>query len=332
MSLAPRPPRSVLMPPPIVTAIRLLLFGALCMAPSRSAANTVYDVTADWSDTANPNGPWAYNEGVNLLPHVAAWQGLSGDFTSAQPAYARFEVGTSNLPCIFQSSATVGITHDWVTGDVVCHTTDDVNGIGSGPANITWTSPITGIVAVSGDIWMGRDIGRGNHWAISHNGIVLTSGDVFSGDAYSRATPFSFADGSGGAAALTSINVALGDVIQLELTRTAAYGDYSGMRMQVQLVYPTGVEVSSAPAFRLAPAAPNPLRGSTEVRFSLSREESVTLTVFDLGGRLVQRLASGEQAAGEHLIRWHPHVADGLYFLVLETPEGTQTRRVAVIH
>ena len=199
-----------------------------------AASAAVYDLNTDWSDSANPNGPWSYNEGINPLPHVDSWQGLAGDFTSAQPAWARGAVGNTNLPCWFKSSATVGIVHDWQTGDVLAHTTDNFNGVGSGPANVTWTSPDNGVVNISGAVWMGRDIGRGNHWTLLHNANVLTQGDIFSGDTYSRSNPFNFTNGSGGTAVLTNRSVATGDIIKLQLDKTSTPGDYAGVNFTIQ--------------------------------------------------------------------------------------------------
>lgn len=203
-----------------------------------AALATTYDLVVDWSDSANPNGPWSYNEGANPLSHVSGWQGLAGDFTSAQPAWARGPVGNTNLPCWFKSSATVGVTHDWQTGDVLTHTTDGFNGIGSGSANVTWTSPGNGSVNISGAVWMGRDIGRGNHWTLSHNGVTLTQGDIFSGDAYSRSNPFNFASGSGGAPVLTNVPIATGDSIKLQLDKTGSPGDYSGVNFTINFITP----------------------------------------------------------------------------------------------
>src|SRR5262245_30161373 len=126
--------------------VRLLLALSCVLAPVTVRALPVYNLTTDWSDVANSNGVWSYRQGTTLLPHVSAWQGLSGDFTTAQPAWARFETGTSNLPCFFSSSGTVAIAHDWLAGDVICHTTDTINGVGSGTANIVWSSPLTGTI------------------------------------------------------------------------------------------------------------------------------------------------------------------------------------------
>jgi hypothetical protein len=204
----------------IVFALFVSLSGAL-------SAATVYDLKTDWSDVANPNGSWSYREGNNALPHANDWQGLAGDFTGVQPAWARSETGNTNLPAWMKIASPAGIVTGWQLGDIVTHSTDDFNGVGSGPSNVIWTSPINGKIDVSGGVWMGRDIGRGNLWDISKNGISLTGGAIFSGDAYSRSNPFLFSAGSGGPTVLNQISVSVGDVLKLQITRTSAPGDYA---------------------------------------------------------------------------------------------------------
>jgi hypothetical protein len=83
---------------------------------------------------------------------------------------------------------------------------------------------------------MGRDIDRGNHWALYNNGMLFTEGDVFSGDPYDRASPFNFANGSGGALALQNIPVTVGSVFELRITRTSLPGDYAGVNFTVTTV------------------------------------------------------------------------------------------------
>ena len=99
-----------------------------------------------------------------------------------------------------------------------------------------WTSPLNGFATISGNTWMGRDISRGNHWALFDDGILLTEGDISSGDSYSRATPFSFDTGSGGALALQNIPVSIGEVFELRITTTSTPGDYAGVNFTVNTV------------------------------------------------------------------------------------------------
>jgi hypothetical protein len=211
-----------------------LSIGVLCVATSTHAIGAVYDLKADWSDAANPNSVWTYREGNNALPHVASWQSSLGGYTSPQPGWARSENGSDRVPFWHKSLGFENFVHDYQAGDIVVHTQDDANGIGQGPANVLWTSPGSGpVAAITGSVWMGRDIGRANHWALLKNSTILSQGDIASGDPYSRATPFNLAAGTGGPAALANIPISTGDTLQLRLTQTGGSGDFVGVNFTV---------------------------------------------------------------------------------------------------
>ena len=141
------------------------------------------------------------------------------------------------LPGWFRSTADGLDGLDVLTGDVVVHSTDDGNGPASGPANVIWTSPATGTIAIAGAVWIARDIGRSNDWTLLHKGVPLTGGSIFSGDPFHRANPFDLATGSGGAAVLQDIPVSEGEVIELEIIKssTSQFGDFVGVDLQITL-------------------------------------------------------------------------------------------------
>lgn len=65
---------------------------------------------------------------------------------------------------------------------------------------------------------------------------------------------------------------------------------------------------------------PNPFNNSTVIPFSIDRASDVKLSVFDLNGRLVDVLHSGDLSAGQHQFSWYGnHASTGIYFYVLET-------------
>ncbi|MEO5617904.1 MAG: hypothetical protein ABIS67_09040, partial [Candidatus Eisenbacteria bacterium] len=69
----------------------------------------------------------------------------------------------------------------------------------------------------------------------------------------------------------------------------------------------------------LAPAAPNPIRTSALMRYSLGREAHVRLAIFDIAGRQVAVLVDEPQAAGDHAVRWDAgRVLNGAYLGRLE--------------
>ncbi len=88
--------------------------------------------------------------------------------------------------------------------------------------------------------------------------------------------------------------------------------------------------------FILEQNAPNPFNPSTTVGFSLAAATNVELSVYDVNGRLITKLASGEFPAGSHAAVWDGRdetgreTASGIYFYSLTAGE-TQERRKMVL-
>ncbi len=100
--------------------------------------------------------------------------------------------------------------------------------------------------------------------------------------------------------------------------------------------HPTRTEQreSSALAYALLPAYPNPFNASTRLRFSLPQEDDIVLAIYSLEGRRVRLLLSGRFAAGVHVVSWDgcsddglPQAA-GLYFCRLSASHFQQTIKI----
>jgi hypothetical protein len=82
---------------------------------------------------------------------------------------------------------------------------------------------------------------------------------------------------------------------------------------------------------------PNPFNPVTTVRFKLDRDGSASLRVFDVRGRLVRTLVSGDLPSGEHEITWKGDddrgrpAASGVYFCRLEVDVNTVQRRMVLV-
>ncbi|MBD3334778.1 MAG: T9SS type A sorting domain-containing protein [Candidatus Eisenbacteria bacterium] len=81
-------------------------------------------------------------------------------------------------------------------------------------------------------------------------------------------------------------------------------------------------------------ASANPFTGGTAVRYVLPEAAFVTLSVYDVEGRLVRRLHDGRQSAGSHQARWDGRGEDGravpagVYLYRLERAGQAATARV----
>ena len=96
-----------------------------------------------------------------------------------------------------------------------------------------------------------------------------------------------------------------------------------------------GPDVGSAAPLR---TWPNPVRaGTLRVELALARAGRVRATVFDVAGTSVRTLTDGVELAGPHAWSWDMRdgagrrVAQGLYFLRVDSPAGVGTRRIVVL-
>lgn len=100
----------------------------------------------------------------------------------------------------------------------------------------------------------------------------------------------------------------------------------------------TAVAPASSAGFVLYTNTPNPFNPRTTITYRIPEETSVTLSIFDLAGRLVDVLVAGEvMSAGTHTADWKGRdvggraMSSGTYFYRLEAGEFTETRWMTLI-
>ena len=78
---------------------------------------------------------------------------------------------------------------------------------------------------------------------------------------------------------------------------------------------------------------PNPTTDYAYIDFSLVESAPVSIEVFDLNGKLVDRLMNRTQLnAGTHQARWIPGDNSGVYMVKIRTDKGEMTQRLVVTH
>jgi hypothetical protein len=113
----------------------------------------------------------------------------------------------------------------------------------------------------------------------------------------------------------------------------------------VAAVTQAGQEIRSRQSFVAIPRAPleilrvfpNPFGITTTLDFSLAESGYVTVTVYDVQGKLVRRLSEKVRREGKHSVMWNGRdasgnqVSTGTYFFKLETRGTTLTSKVVLV-
>lgn len=98
-----------------------------------------------------------------------------------------------------------------------------------------------------------------------------------------------------------------------------------------------GGEIATLPSFYLNHVHPNPITSTASIGFSTTTAGHISLEVYDITGRKISAIQSGDVEAGVHSITWDGSgsrgrpVPNGLYFLNLSTPEGIRTQSFVIL-
>jgi hypothetical protein len=102
---------------------------------------------------------------------------------------------------------------------------------------------------------------------------------------------------------------------------------------------PGGAEATAprAAGTLLLPCRPNPFDSRTSVQFELPARLEVSLTVYDVAGRLVRELVTDDMPRGRHVVHWNritndgARVPPGVYFVRLETGSAVAAQKVVIV-
>ena len=221
-------------------AIALLVFSPCGLY----AANIVFDIADDWSDTQNPNGVWSYNgaPGLPITTLQSDYDPTRTFFSGEQPAWAAAPFQLPGHVPFWAKSRGLALKPDsmpdldFPSGRVGMHGSNTAN------SGVTWTSPVDGVVDISGGVWqMSKEGGhffRSAQINLRLNGLLLTSVNVAWNDSFTSANPLDLSDGSGGEAAILNLPVKAGDVLTLEVVKTSSIATLVGVDLTITVLDP----------------------------------------------------------------------------------------------
>jgi len=84
--------------------------------------------------------------------------------------------------------------------------------------------------------------------------------------------------------------------------------------------------------FELFPAYPNPFNPTTTISFRVDMLHATSLHIYDITGRVVDELVSGELGTGEHELVWGAAgQSSGIYFARLQSGSKVQSQKLILI-
>lgn len=110
------------------------------------------------------------------------------------------------------------------------------------------------------------------------------------------------------------------------------YGDNNAYWNTLQNITSIHSERNAPVEFNLAQNYPNPFNPSTVIRYSLSGNCEVDLTIYNILGQKVATLVNESQAAGTYSIQFNAgNLSAGMYFYTLKTSDGFSATRKLVL-
>ncbi len=111
-----------------------------------------------------------------------------------------------------------------------------------------------------------------------------------------------------------------------------AYGTPGSENDTYTYVYITGIApdiANKSNGIQLGQNYPNPFTENTNISYYLPRAVEMTIAVFDIEGRAVDVIVSGEQTAGSHLLQYNAeHLPHGIYYYRLQAENTVLAKRM----
>lgn len=160
-----------------------------------------------------------------------------------------------------------------------------------------------------------------NDTAFAHNFVELLANGISLGKCYQKPYNWDFQPSNTGEYTI----VVVAETMDFDLRVSKS------MKVMVQNQSATSrIEVLSESKSDLAlNSYPNPFNKSTTIKYDLSENQYITISICNATGQVVEVLRNGVEIAGKHRINWSPqNLPDGLYFIQLVSENGVFYHKV----
>ncbi|MFZ4591991.1 MAG: T9SS type A sorting domain-containing protein [Ignavibacteria bacterium] len=88
----------------------------------------------------------------------------------------------------------------------------------------------------------------------------------------------------------------------------------------------------TAETYRLSECYPNPFNSQTVIKYSLPKSTNISINIYDVTGRKISTLLSGNQSKGEYRVNWDAgNLASGIYYINMSSAEYSRTVKALLV-
>ncbi len=107
---------------------------------------------------------------------------------------------------------------------------------------------------------------------------------------------------------------------------------YSQILKTGPLTSVTGNNNEVPESFYISQNYPNPFNPNTKIKFGLTKQSAVNITVYDAAGRIVEELLKNELNAGTYEVNWNASsYSSGAYFYTITTADFRETKKMLLV-
>ncbi len=311
------------------------LLGNIVLSVATDSGGDLWMGTSGWDGPMGQDGAVARYDGSVWTNYYLSNSGLIDDdgLNVAVDSNDQVWIGTEEGASKFDGVSIWTNYHSGNSGLVEDH----VQAIAFGPAGKTWFATLGGVSSFDGEYWKSYTTADG----LPSNSVrdIAVFGDVvwvataagaaelLSDSTWATYTPL---DG------IADENVT---AVYIENPGTTWFGTYrSGISVFDQALSAVDSPLNQIAGYMLNQNFPNPFNPCTTISFALQQPAVVSVSVFDISGRLMRRLvAESFMSSGSHQVIWDgvsatgEPAASGVYFYRLDTGSHSESRRMLLV-
>ncbi len=255
----------------------------------------------DWDQQTT--GVTNYLISLYFIDDSIGWAcGMDGQILKTRDGGQNWISQTSGVTTDLNTIFFIDSTHGWAAGS-------NMNILKTTDGGESWTAHLSGISIITSLCFIDRDYGWASGW---YGGLIRTKDGGHSWETI-----------------LSGTNISLTSIHFTDKNNGWVTGNY-GIILKIDdpIENAIGENIKLPNKASLLQNYPNPFNPATTIKYILTEDSQVKISVYDINGKLVNTLINSYKTAGSHTIIWHAEdFPSGIYLYRIEAGDFSDVRK-----